>query len=117
MGELWIGIIIGSAITSILVKGEASLQKREENQLLRSEIKILRREREERKATVGRNEADIRELKARDKEREEQVILCLEIAAKFTTIRDDLDLTTQIAAQRLLRQHLKLPQNDTYISD
>jgi|GEM_PF-2814478 len=118
MGELWIGIIIGVAVSSLLVKGEASLRHREENQLLRLENKILRAEREERKIRIGQNEADIKDLKAKDKEREEQIILCLEIAAKLTTIRNDLDLTTQIAAQRLLRQHLKLPQQeDTYISD
>jgi len=117
MGELWVGIIIGIAVTSVLIKGEASLRHREENKLLRLENKILRGEREERKARIGQNEADIRDLKVKDKEREEQVILCLEIAAKMTTIRNDLDLTTQIAAQRLLRQHLKLPQEDTYISE
>jgi hypothetical protein len=117
MGETWIGIIIGVAISSILIKGEASLRHREENQLLKIENKILRTEREERKIRIAQNEADIRELKAKDKEREEQVTLCLDAVSKLTVIRNDLDLTTQIAAQRLLRQHLKLPQEDTYMSD
>jgi hypothetical protein len=117
MGELWIGIIIGSALSLVLVKGEASLRHREENELLRLENKILRGEREERKATITRNASDIRDLKAKDKLREEQVELCLNAVAKLTTIKDDIELTTQIAANRLLREHLKLPKNDTYISD
>lgn len=117
MGEMWIGIIIGVAFSSVFIKAEASLRHRQEIELLRLENKILRGEREERKIRIEQNEADIKNLRVKDKEREEQVILCLEIATKFTTIRDDLDLTTQIAAQRLLRQHLKLPEKDTYISD
>lgn len=116
MGDLWIGIIIGSALASIVIKGDASLRHRQENELLRLENKTLRGEREERKNRIDRNEADIKELKVRDKERKEQVILCLDIATKFTVIRNDLDSTTQAAAQRLLREHLKLPQEDTYIS-
>jgi hypothetical protein len=117
MGELWIGIIIGVAISLILIRGEASLRHREEIYLLKLENKILRGEREERKVRITQNEIDIKDLKAKDRLREEQVELCLDAVSKLTTIRDDLDLTTQIAAQRLLRQHLKLPQEDTYISD
>lgn len=117
MGELYIGIIIGTALSLLLIRGEASLRHREENKLIRLENQILRGEREERKATIARNEADIRDLKAKYKSLEEQVILCLDAISKLTTIRDDIDLTTQIAATRLLREHLKLPQSDIYTSD
>jgi hypothetical protein len=115
--EFIIGLLIGGIFVLVFREVEGSLRHRTENRLLKIENQILRVEREERKARIIQNESDIRELKTKDKEREEQVLLCLELVSKITRIRDDLDLTTQTAATRLLRVHLKLNENDTYISD
>ena len=115
--EFVIGLLIGGIFVLIFREVEASLRHREENSLLKAENKILRGEREERKVRIAQNESDIKELKIRDKEREDQVLLCLEMLSKVTKIRDDLDLTTQTAATRLLRVHLfKLQDEDNYIS-
>jgi len=115
--EFIIGLLIGGIIVLIFREVEGSLRHRTENKLLKAENQILRGEREERKFKIIQNESDIKELKIRDKEREEQVLLCLELVSKVTKIRNDLDLTTQTAATRLLRVHLKLSENETYISE
>jgi hypothetical protein len=114
--EFIIGLLVGGVFVLIFKKVENSLRHREENKLLRISNQILREEREEQKNRIIRNENDIRGLKERDKDREEQVVMCLELLSKVTKIRDDLDLTTQTAATRLLRVHLKLDE-DTFISD
>jgi hypothetical protein len=114
--EFIIGLLIGGIFVFIFREVESSLRHRTENKLLKVANEILRGEREERKNRIIQNESDIRELKTKDKEREEQVLLCLELVSKVTQIRNDLDLTTQTAATRLLRVHLKLNENDTYIS-
>ena len=115
--EFVIGLLVGGIFVLTFREVEGSLRHRNENKLLKIENQILRGEREERKARITQNESDIRELKIKDKEREEQVLLCLELVSKVTKIRDDLDLTTQTAATRLLRVHLKLDENDIYNSD
>ena len=117
MGELWIGIIIGVATSSILIKGEASLRHRKENQLLKIENNILREEREERKIRITQNEADIRELESKYKQLEEQVLLFHTVISQNTRIRNDLQATVDLAANRLLREHYKLKPSETYVSD
>lgn len=121
MGELWIGIIIGSVVSSFFFKGEASLRHWRENYLLKLENRNLRGEREELKNKVAQNGFHINELKGIVGFHQDRIEYCLTCLSSISKIKNEVELRTHVIKMRSIRDKVGIlsddeGENDTYIS-
>ncbi len=107
---LIIGGLVGSVIFWLVWRPRKQQIKIITNRL----VKI-----EEQLAKISQNEREIADLKAKDKEREEQILLCHQYLSKMTDFRDAANLENHVVASQRFRKHFEplINKPENYISD